>query len=537
MLAMKPDVDKPVNGMNEDTNGMDTHPGGPILRVDMAAAGEGLDELFKAVINGDQQRLTQQVPMRQRRLPPSFFRPPSAASSTNSVNHSRESSIDGGYQSNAPTPAGVGGKVAFNGLQIIHPRANSSPAELQRPNLTGVNGLAGQTAFGSSELKATGAVNGAGATNGGSHFRQMSYDPESIRLPDGWEMSFTLQGERYFLNHKEKTTTWEDPRKLILEEMTRRSTGNLLAASPQTATPPIILQSLMHQQQQQQSAAEESLLNGAADPAMVPLPDGWEKARTGTGDIYFISHTDQTTTWFHPAIPRNLQMKRVAQHQQQNHSAQPPPFQTNSNIPHELVAALKNMNCQTPTSAPANPLEAAFKSQTSAASQHLRDLELERERMRQRQEELLQNNLLTSNASSLLLSSSSEPVRNQQSPFLRNECHSRQESADSGLDLGNSSNYSMPHTPDNFLGTSNGALNVNGNSNGALGGPTPSGLADDLSFDNMISLDLPDESMDFMQGLESMDLLSNVEELLNTNKDNLTWFDSNDSTKDNLTWL
>lgn len=31
-------------------------------------------------------------------------------------------------------------------------------------------------------------------------------------LPDGWEQSITSEGEIYYINHKNKTTSWLDPR-------------------------------------------------------------------------------------------------------------------------------------------------------------------------------------------------------------------------------------------------------------------------------------------------------------------------------------
>ena len=548
---------------NHTNNNNTNNNGNAIVRVD-TAADEGLDELFKAVMspNDGQSRLPQQVPMRQRRLPPSFFRPPSAASSTNSLasaSHSRESSLDGGYQSQGQTPitpntnGGGQNKInnspligynAANGLAIIHPRANSSPAALPPASLntggsaTGNTSLNGQGTFGSNDLKSS----NDSAANQISHYRQMSYDLDQIRLPDGWEMSYTASGERYFLNHKEKTTTWEDPRKKIVEEMLRRSTPPPPPPPPAqpiiqstTTVPTVSIQAA----NQVTSSTVVSVHGGGdqehlsyIDPSIVPLPDGWEQAQTSSGDIYFISHIDQTTTWFHPSIPRNLQMKRI---QQQSCSIQPPPFQNSSNIPPELVVALKNMNtsCQTPPTVTAtasttqtqNPLEMALKSQQN---QHLRDLELERERMKQRQEELLQSSLLNNTASNIMLSSSTEAAA---SPFLslQNECHSRQESIDSGLDLGNSSNFSMPHTPDDFLRMSNNTATSTAVASVATATNPPNtntaAISDDIAFENMqiSGLDLDSESMDFMQGLD-MDLLSNVEELLNSNKDNIiTW--------------
>lgn len=504
-MSVGPSENGLTNGVVQANSGMS------IVRVE-SAAGEGLDELFKAVMapNNGQNGIPQPVPMRQRRLPPSFFRPPSSASSTNSVNHSRESSLDGTYQNlngkmdSSPSDGLVG--YSATGLAIIHPRANSSPAALTPANMQQV--AAGPTPFGATEIKQNGTQ--AAPVNG--HYRQMSYDLEQIRLPEGWEMSYTASGERYFLNHKEKTTTWEDPRKKLMEDMLRRNSQPI--ASPQQ--PPIIQHTPVHQPVVN---GEQDIAN--IDPSNVPLPDGWEQAHTPSGDIYFINHVDQSTTWFHPSISHNLQMKRVQQHQQTNCSAQPPPFQSSSNIPPELVAALKNMN----TSCPTPPVPNG-----SIKNQHLRDLELEREKMRQRQEELMQCSLLTSAASNVLLSSSTDP---NHSPFMlqQNECHSRQESSDSGLDLGNASNYSMPHTPDNFLNINgNSAPIVNNGANGLLGNTNvlatggSTGIGDNLGFDSMLSgLDLESESMDFMQNLD-MDILSNVEELLNTNKDNLmTW--------------
>lgn len=31
-------------------------------------------------------------------------------------------------------------------------------------------------------------------------------------LPDGWEQAITSEGEIYYINHKNKTTSWLDPR-------------------------------------------------------------------------------------------------------------------------------------------------------------------------------------------------------------------------------------------------------------------------------------------------------------------------------------
>lgn len=41
---------------------------------------------------------------------------------------------------------------------------------------------------------------------------------EKLPLPEGWEQQFTPEGRPYFLNHKNKTTTWKDPRLAIWQQ-------------------------------------------------------------------------------------------------------------------------------------------------------------------------------------------------------------------------------------------------------------------------------------------------------------------------------
>lgn len=48
------------------------------------------------------------------------------------------------------------------------------------------------------------------------YFRQQSYDlVDEDPLPSGWQMMRTSTGQRYYLNHANHTTTWEDPRKKL----------------------------------------------------------------------------------------------------------------------------------------------------------------------------------------------------------------------------------------------------------------------------------------------------------------------------------
>lgn len=147
---------------------MDAHRGAPpagqqVVHVRGDSQTE-LEALFIAVMDPNNPgRPPASLPMRMRKLPDSFFRQPDPRG------HSRQASSDGGV---------------CGSLTPHHVRAHSSPASLP------VNSLSTQAA----DVAATPII------------------PDDVPLPHGWEMAKTPTGQRYFLNHLEKTTTWHDPR-------------------------------------------------------------------------------------------------------------------------------------------------------------------------------------------------------------------------------------------------------------------------------------------------------------------------------------
>ncbi|GBP28179.1 Transcriptional coactivator YAP1 [Eumeta japonica] len=195
-----------------------------------------------------------------------------------------------------------------------------------------------------------------------------------------------------------------------------------------TTRHPIDLQLIAVERIKRKLAAKSASSNTTSDP-LGPLPDGWEQATTPEGEIYFINHAARTTSWFDPRIPQHLQ--------------------------------------RTPAAAAAAGVGGWAGASLQACQQKLRlqSLQLERERLKQRQQEIkLQQELMARQASSLVssLASSGAAVAAgtganatdlQLDPFLSglSEHHQRQESADSGLGMAVSHTYSMPHTPEDFL--------------------------------------------------------------------------------------
>uniref|UniRef100_A0A3Q1GQW6 Yes1 associated transcriptional regulator n=1 Tax=Acanthochromis polyacanthus TaxID=80966 RepID=A0A3Q1GQW6_9TELE len=290
-----------------------------------------LEALFNAVMNPKNTIVPPSVPMRMRKLPDSFFKPPEPKS------HSRQASTD----------AGSGGVLTPH-----HVRAHSSPASLQLGAVSG-GSLSGMASAGASP----------------QHLRQSSYEiPDDAPLPAGWEMAKTASGQRYFLNHIDQTTTWQDPRKALLQ------------------------------------------MNQPPPPSSVPV---------------------QQQNLMNPASALNQQ--RITQSAPVKQGGQLPPSH------HSAVMGGNNQ---------------------------LRLQQIEKERLRLKQQELLRqrpqelalrNQLPTSMdqdgstnpVSSPMAQDARTMTANSSDPFLNSGTyHSRDESTDSGLSM---SSYSVPRTPDDFL--------------------------------------------------------------------------------------
>ncbi|XP_054061959.1 WW domain-containing transcription regulator protein 1 [Rissa tridactyla] len=154
-------------------------PGQQVIHVTQDLDTE-LEALFNAVMN------PKPSSWRKKILPESFFKEPDSGS------HSRQSSTDSGGP--PPRPAAA-----------QHVRSHSSPASLL----------------------------GSGPAPQHAHLRQRSYDvTDELPLPPGWEMALTPMGQRYFLNHIEKITTWQDPRKTMNQPLNHMSHHPAATSTP-----------------------------------------------------------------------------------------------------------------------------------------------------------------------------------------------------------------------------------------------------------------------------------------------------------------
>ncbi|XP_075887528.1 transcriptional coactivator YAP1-like isoform X1 [Nelusetta ayraudi] len=225
---------------------MDAHRGAPpagqqIVHVRGDSQTE-LEALFSAVMNPSKApRQPGSLPMRMRKLPDSFFRQPDYGG------HSRQASSDGGVCSS---------------LTPHHIRAHSSPASLP------VNSLSSQSA----DVGVTPII------------------PDDVPLPHGWEMAKTPTGQRYFLNHLDKTTTWHDPRVPQLQSA---------ASQHPIANAPVHAHSLSN-------PAATTQAQNSINPEPGPLPEGWEQAAAADGEVYYIDHINKSTSWVDPRLGQKM---------------------------------------------------------------------------------------------------------------------------------------------------------------------------------------------------------------------------------------
>ncbi|XP_050727650.1 WW domain-containing transcription regulator protein 1-like isoform X6 [Eriocheir sinensis] len=514
-----------------------------------------LEALFEVVLKPSSQ-VPLQKPFKMRNLPPSFFTPPAHRQSPAPVNHSREGSADSTFGGGGLR---VSGAMSPN-TAPQHFRHHSSPASLQQT-------LAQQQ------------------QQHVAHQKQQSYDltDDMGSLPLGWEQARTPQGQIYYLNsfqgapqrsphsHNTQSTTWEDPRKLLLKQRQQRQHGAVSPAAPQGpqntappvhspgpppgappgAPPPAPLGP-------PPPAPPSSQNNSQAPPVGVvngnlgPLPDSWEQAVTPEGEIYFINHEDKSTSWFDPRLrvgvgqvrPRKqvspglnrdrcgvggggiggggggggglrlLPRPRSLPHHDASTLADPRRLQTaavlNGGKPPQQPSATSQAGQQQPPPPPQvshqlPPVGPTVSSSTAALQARqqtlrLQRLQVEHERLKLRQQEIIkseQSLRLSLREEAGPLSQSQQQQQQQQTaqtvaqqpsqqtqqqqqqgselvltsagltlpsapqtvatavtsvadPFITTtDFHSRQESADSGLGLG--TNYSLPHTPEDFL--------------------------------------------------------------------------------------
>lgn len=185
---------------------------------------DNLKALFDSVLKPSDSNRPLQVPLRMRNLPNSFFNPPPTGSKSSSVNHSRENSDDSAF--------GSGSILHNNRLTISHSRAHSSPATLQDTYSLGQNNNNG--------------------LNLGPKVHQQQQQPPQATNP--------------MAHIHIKQRSYDISSSLHMQQAQQQ-------------------QQQQQRQSQQQQQHQQSLVDDLND---IPLPPGFEQARSATGQIYYL---------------------------------------------------------------------------------------------------------------------------------------------------------------------------------------------------------------------------------------------------------
>ncbi|XP_050727647.1 transcriptional coactivator YAP1-like isoform X3 [Eriocheir sinensis] len=243
---------------------------------------------------------------------------------------------------------------------------------------------------------------------------------------------------------------------------------------------------------------------GVVNGNLGPLPDSWEQAVTPEGEIYFINHEDKSTSWFDPRLrvgvgqvrPRKqvspglnrdrcgvggggiggggggggglrlLPRPRSLPHHDASTLADPRRLQTaavlNGGKPPQQPSATSQAGQQQPPPPPQEQsLRLSLREEAGPLSQSQQQQQQQQtaqtvaqQPSQQTQQQQQQGSELVLTSAGLTLPSAPQTVATAVTsvadPFITTtDFHSRQESADSGLGLG--TNYSLPHTPEDFL--------------------------------------------------------------------------------------
>ncbi|XP_058043335.1 WW domain-containing transcription regulator protein 1 [Ahaetulla prasina] len=306
-----------------------------------------LEALFNSVMN------PKPSSWRKKILPESFFKEPDSGS------HSRQSSTDSGSHPPRLNSGAVG---------VHHVRSHSSPASLQLGT-------------------------GAGATptpaQQHAHLRQQSYDvTDELPLPPGWEMALTHTGQRYFLNHIEKITTWQDPRKTMTQPL------NHMSHHPSTTSTPVSQRSMAMSQ-------PNLVMNHQHQPQMTPATSiSQQNHPPPNPQAALMSMPNALTS--QQQQQQKLRLQRIQMERERIRMRQEELMRQEADLYRQLPMESENLApVQTAVSAP-------------NMTQDMRSI-----------------------------------TNNGSDPFLNSgPYHSREQSTDSGLGLGC---YSIPTTPEDFL--------------------------------------------------------------------------------------
>lgn len=249
------------------------------------------------------QRRTNQLPLIKRNLPHSFFKPPETGGTKTpfrrGTSHGHQSSVDFtfGQTNSLLHQQNIKIQKKLNNIANLsnHSRSASEPVSIFPP----FDKFRNQQSL-----------------NMPNHLDE--YHQENIlqenSISSEWKSAMTPEGQKYYYNNVTHKTSWTLPanqqqaqnntlnmlensssmtnewRKLNHLDTNRNPTSNCFSKQPSSVN------------ELEQFNGLESKENFELILNRIPVPEGWQKATTDSGESYFINHNTQTTHWEDPRI-------------------------------------------------------------------------------------------------------------------------------------------------------------------------------------------------------------------------------------------
>lgn len=204
--------------------------------------------------------------------------------------------------------------------------ADGAPATTTTPKVAGGEDVSptkqGSGAEGGIADSAAGAAATEAAAGGGSA-AQAPAEEGAVQLPPGWEMMKTADGRSFYVNHNDRSTSWEKPEMPkqdpnappayethSVQELAVGANKAGLPAQPYSAghsagglTPQQLSSGVVpaaQVPQQAPAAAGGVAAGGAVQPAAAALPAGWQQLQTAEGHTYYMNTATGVSQWTAP---------------------------------------------------------------------------------------------------------------------------------------------------------------------------------------------------------------------------------------------
>lgn len=144
----------------------------------------------------------------------------------------------------------------------------------------------------------------AASANGMSPFEDQ-YGP----LPPGWERRTDHLGRTYYVDHTNRTTTWNRPsaEASVRAERARHDNADVERRQHQMRSLPEG-SSVNTTEGSNGSVAPTVVNTGVTTAGLGELPSGWEQRVTPEGRPYYVDHNTRTTTWVDPRRQQYIRM-------------------------------------------------------------------------------------------------------------------------------------------------------------------------------------------------------------------------------------